>query len=139
MNGGKQLDRAKIEEAFRLMGQYLLDRKALGEIAIYGGSAILFQFDWRRNSEDVDARILSDGNHGLVAAAAEDAAKQLNLPRSWLNESVTMYVRRFEDDGDRMFIGLYPSAERAGLRVVAAKPTYLLAIAVRHVPPPNAG
>jgi len=25
------------------MGQYLLDRKTLGEIAIYGGSAILFQ------------------------------------------------------------------------------------------------
>ena len=43
-----QIDRAKIEEAFRIMGQYLLDRKTLGEIAIYGGSVILFQFDWRK-------------------------------------------------------------------------------------------
>jgi hypothetical protein len=52
----KELDRANIEEAFRIMGRYLLERNALGEIAIYGGSAILFQFDWRRTSEDVDAK-----------------------------------------------------------------------------------
>ena len=55
MNDRQQLNRAKIEEAFRI-GQYLLDRKTLGEIAIYGGSAILFQFDWRKTSLDVDAR-----------------------------------------------------------------------------------
>jgi hypothetical protein len=34
MSEAKPLDRATIEEAFRIMGQYLLDRKALGEIAI---------------------------------------------------------------------------------------------------------
>jgi hypothetical protein len=127
MAGGKALDRDKIEHAFGIMGQYLLDRKALGEIAIYGGSAILFQFDWHRTSEDVDARIIG-GDHGLVTRAAEEAAKQLDLPRSWLNESVTMYVRRLEADGDRIFVGVYPSLERVGLRVVAAKPTYLLAM-----------
>jgi hypothetical protein len=48
MEKRQRLDRTKIEEAFRIMGQYLLDRKTLGEIAIYGGSAILFQLDWRR-------------------------------------------------------------------------------------------
>jgi hypothetical protein len=81
MDGGKKLDRAKIEEAFRIMGHYLLERNALGEIAIYGGSAILFQFE-----------------------------------------------RRLEADGDRIFVGVYPSPERVGLRVVAAKPTYILAM-----------
>ena len=126
MDGGNALDRAKIEEAFRIMGRYLLDRHVLGEIAIYGGSAILFQFDWRRTSEDVDARIISD--HGLVTRAAEEAARQLDLPRSWLNERVAMYARRQEDDGDRAFVGAYPSPDRVGLRVVAAKPTYILAM-----------
>lgn len=53
MSEAKPLDRARIEEAFRIMGQYLLDRKALGEIAIYGGRAILFRFDWRKSSQDV--------------------------------------------------------------------------------------
>ena len=41
MNGDKELDREQIEEAFRIMGQYQLDRNALGELALYGGSAIL--------------------------------------------------------------------------------------------------
>ena len=128
MNAGKELDRAMIEEAFRIMGRYLLDRDALGEITIYGGSAILFQFDWRRTSEDVDARIISGGLHGLVTQAAEEAAKQLDLPRSWLNESVAMYARRQEQESDRIFVGVYPSPERVGLRVVAAKPSYILAM-----------
>lgn len=128
MSTGKDLDRAKIEEAFRIMGRYLLERGTLGEISIYGGSAILFQFDWRRTSEDVDARIISGGHHGLVTQAAEQAAKQLDLPRSWLNESVAMYARRQEQDSDRIFVGVYPSPERVGLRVVAAKPSYILAM-----------
>jgi hypothetical protein len=120
MVGGTALDRAKIEQAFRIMGQYLLDHKALGEIAIYGGSAILFQFDWRRTSDDADARIISTGNHGLVAAAALEAASRLGLPRSWLNVP--------EQAGDRIFVGVYPTPERVGLRVVAAKPAYILAM-----------
>jgi hypothetical protein len=111
------LDKAKIEEAFRLMGQYL------GEIVVYGGSAILLQFDWRRLSMDVDARVISAGNHGLVVEAMHYAAKQLGLLSSWLNESVTMYARRGEENADRVFVGTYPSAERCGLRVMAAKPS----------------
>jgi hypothetical protein len=124
----KKLDRAKVEEAFRLMGQYLLDRKALGEIVIYGGSAILLQFDWRKLSMDVDARIISATSHGLVVEAMHDAANRLGLHSSWLNESVTMYTRRGEEDADRVFVGTYPSAERFGLRVMAAKPAYILAM-----------
>jgi hypothetical protein len=128
MERRRALDRAKIEEAFRVMGQFLLDRKVLGEIAIYGGSAILFQFDWRRTSDDVDARIISASHHGLIVRAVEEAARRLDLPRSWLNESVAMYARREEEDSDRTFVGVYPSPERVGLRVVAAKPDYILAM-----------
>jgi hypothetical protein len=124
----RPLDKAKIEEAFRLMGQYLLDRKAFGEIAVYGGSAIILQFDWRLRSEDVDARVISAGNHGLVMDAARYAAEQLGLSRSWLNENVTLYARRGEVGADRVFVGLYPSFERFGLRVTAAKPEYMLAM-----------
>jgi hypothetical protein len=122
------LDRAKIEEAFRIMGQYLLDRKAFGEIAVYGGSAIILQFEWRLRSEDVDARVISAGNHGLVIDAAHYAARQLGLSTSWLNESVAMYASRREAEADRVFVGLYPSFERFGLRVTAAGPEYMLAM-----------
>src|SRR6266852_2356741 len=128
MDEPKPLDRAKMEEAFRLMGQYLLDRKALGEIIVYGGSAILLQFDWRKLSLDVDARIINATNHGLVVEAMHHAANRLGLPSSWLNESVAMYARRGEQNADRVFVGTYPSAERFGLRVMAAKPSYILAM-----------
>src|SRR5215510_6111037 len=96
MVGGTALDRAKIEQAFRIMGQYLLDRKVLGEIAIYGGSAILFQFNWRKTSHDVDARVISESNHGFIIQAVREAAKQLGLRPSWLSESVSVYTRRDE-------------------------------------------
>jgi hypothetical protein len=131
MNDREQLSRAKIEEAFRIMGQYLLDRKALGEVAIYGGSAILFQFDWRKTSLAVDARVTSERNHGIIIDAVHEAAKQLHLPRSWLNESVAIYARRGEGDADRILVGLYPSPERFGLRVTAAKPEYILAMKLK--------
>lgn len=125
------LDRETIEKAFRLMGQYLLDRKVLGEIAVYGGSAILLQFDWRKASRDVDARVISDSSHGLIMAAAANAAAQLGLSRSWLSENVAMYARRGERDADRVLLGLYPSPERFGLRVTAARPPYLLAMKLK--------
>jgi hypothetical protein len=131
MDGRKGLDRETIERAFRLMGEYLLDRKALGEIAIYGGSAILLQFDWRKASRDVDARVTSERSHGLVIDAAANAATQLGLPRSWLSENVTMYTRRGEGEADRVSLGLYPSPERFGLRVTAAKPSYILAMKLK--------
>jgi hypothetical protein len=128
MSREQRLDRARIERAFQIMGQYLLDRKVLGEIAIYGGSAILFQFDWRKTSQDVDARVISDSNHGLVIEAVREAARQLSLPPSWLSESVSVYTRPDEGVADRVFVGVYPSPERFGLRVTAAQPPYILAM-----------
>lgn len=130
MDEPKLLDRETIERAFRLMGQYL-HRKALGEIAIYGGSAILLQFDWRKASRDVDARVTSERSHGLVIDAAASAATQLGLPRSWLSENVAMYARRGEREADRISLGVYPSPERFGLRVTAAKPSYILAMKLK--------
>jgi hypothetical protein len=131
MNELQPLDRAKVEEGFRIIGQYLLDRKVLGEIAIYDGSAILFQFDWRKSSADVDARVTSDRHHGVLLDAVHEAADRLHLPRSWLNESVVAYTRRGESDVDRIVVGLYPSPERFGLRVTAAKPEYILAMKLK--------
>jgi hypothetical protein len=57
--------------------------------------------------------------------------EHLQLPRSWLNESVAMYARRDEGEADRVLIGLYPSPERFGLRVTAAKPEYILAMKLK--------
>jgi hypothetical protein len=128
MDRSTRFDRAKIEEAFRIVGRYLLERNAFGEIAFYGASAILFQLDWRQTFEAVDARILCDNGHGIVSLAAEHAAKQLDLPRSWLDESAAMCALRQKEEGGRIFSGVYPSADRIGLRVVAATSAYIRAM-----------
>ena len=73
----------------------------------------------------------SEPNHGIIIDAVHEAAKQLNLPRSWLNENVAAYTRRGETDAYRIAVGLYPSPERFELRVTAAKPEYLLAMKLK--------
>lgn len=118
----KPLTRKTLENAFMIVGQYLRDRRVLGEISVYGGSAIMLQFDWRTSTEDVDAVITSNENHGLVRQAIDEAAKRLSLPRSWLNESVSIYRLSTESKDDVLPLGMYPSYENPGLRVVAATP-----------------
>ena len=39
-----------------------------------------------------------------------------------------MYARSQEGASDRTFVGVYPAPERVGLHVVAAKPSYILAM-----------
>lgn len=79
----KVLDADTMRLGFTIMGQYLRDRKTLGEIAVFGGSAIILQFEWmRKGTNDVDAVITSVGNHGMVQAASDEAARQLGLDRS---------------------------------------------------------
>ena len=74
------------------MGEFLRDQKTVGEIAVYGGGAILLQFRWRGSTRDVDATVISDGNHGLVREAADRAATVLGMERSWLSEAVSLYT-----------------------------------------------
>jgi Domain of unknown function (DUF1814). len=125
----KILDAATMREAFSIMGRYLADRKTLGEVAVFGGSAIALTFEWmRRGTNDVDAVVTSDGNHGVVRAAADEAARRLGLERSWLSESVAMYRSRNEARPDLQVEGMYPDHNRPGLRVVTATPEYILAM-----------
>jgi hypothetical protein len=123
-----RLSRAAMIRAFDIMGEYLARRRTLAEIAVYGGGAIILQFDWRASSQDVDAVVVSAGNHGLVRAASDHAAKELGLERSWLSEGVSVYTSRRAADGDLALYGVYPSKGPAGLRVTLAKADYLFAM-----------
>jgi hypothetical protein len=124
----KRLTVTEIKRAFSIMGEFLRDNKTFGEIAVYGGSAILLQFDWRESTEDVDATVVSVGNHGLVRKAADKAASDAGLERSWLSEAVAQYTSTEGDVSDFSFEGLYPEFGNPGLRVVVARPEYLLAM-----------
>jgi hypothetical protein len=118
-----------VVKAFDVMGRYLRERGLIGEIAIYGGTAILFQFPWRQTTEDVDATIRTD--EGAVKDAAAFAATSLGLPHEWLNNYVGAFTPEVEAEAFFSAYGEYPRGENPGLRVFLARPEYLCAMKLK--------
>lgn len=131
------LTRETIIRAFEIMGTELYQRKKFAEIAVYGGSALVFEFDWRLSTEDVDVVIREVSDHGEAIRARDVAARELGLERSWLNEGVSVYL------ADRTLESLsmqniYPR-NGVGLRVLVATPEYIAAMKCRALPRGTAG
>lgn len=128
-----KLPKDTVEKAFRIMGEHLRDRRVMGEIVIYGGTAFMLQFEWQISTEDVDAVITSSDHHGEVQRAVHHAAKRVGLPMSWLNESVSSYASRHEKPTDRFPMGIYPDYNRPALRVLVAGARYMLAMKIAAI------
>ena len=125
------LDRETVVNAFDLMGQYLRDRGLVGEIAVYGGTAILLQFRWREVTEDVDVTIRTGERESAVKDAAAYAATRLGLMDDWLNNYVGGFTPETESEAFFFAHGTYPRGEGPGLRVYLAKPEYLCAMKLK--------
>jgi hypothetical protein len=123
----QQLGKTDVEAAFHEMGEILYRAKKVAEIAVYGGAAILLQFEAEFRTGDVDA-LVSSGDHGAVMDAAWQVAERHGWLRSWFSEAVSTYLSGV---GEVSLHGAYPSASRAGLRVYVANPDYLLAMKLR--------
>ena len=116
------MDKRELEKALTRLGQLLRERRVAGEIAVFGGAAIVLGFDFRSAMEDVDAMITQ--GHGQVVKAQQEVGDELELPPNWLNEG-TSYLSRHNDF--TMF-KTYPSEGQFGLRVLMATGHYLLAM-----------
>ena len=126
-----RLDLAALVQAFETMGGYLADRSVLGEIAVYGGTAILLQFEWRRTTEDVDAVVRDARCEGIVKDAAAYTALVHGLADGWLNNAVGAYTPQEEPDQLFTFFRSYPHDQPTGLRIVLARPEYLCAMKLK--------
>lgn len=80
---GPLLDRDRIRELFRRLGERLQRRGVVGDIYVIGGAAMALAFHARRSTRDIDAVFLP---HGIVLEEAWALAAELGLPRWWLNE-----------------------------------------------------
>ena len=126
------LDFEIVVNAFDVMGRYLRDQCGLvGEIAVYGGTAMLLQFPWRKMTEDVDVTILTGERESAVKDAAAFAALRLGLPDDWLNNYVGGFTPETESQAFFLINGVYPRGEAPGLRVFLAKPEYLCAMKLK--------
>lgn len=132
----RMLDGPTLETAFEELGRALARRRTKAEITVYGGSAILLQFDFRTGTFDTDARIVT--GHGAVVDAQKEVAKILGLPPGWLNEQVTPYLSQTKDQEGQIPFGTYPSFGSPWLTVSVAKPEYLLALKLTAARPGTA-
>jgi len=114
--------------AFDLMGRYLRERGIVGEIAVYGRTAILLQFRWGDPTEDVDVVIRTAERESAVKDAAAFAALRLGLADDWLNNYVGAFTAERESESFFSTYGTYPQGETPGLRVFLAKPDYICAM-----------
>jgi hypothetical protein len=121
------LARSDVESAFREIGEILVRKGRTAEIAVYGGAAIMLQFEVTFRTADVDAKV-ETGDHGALMQAAHDVAMRRGWLRSWLSEAVTVYIG---EPGGTVLYRSYPDEARVGLRVFVAKPDYLLAMKLR--------
>jgi len=94
-----------------------------GEIAVFGGAAIVLGFEFRDATQDIDAMIIQ--GHGQVMRAQQEVGAELGLPPNWLNEQATSYLSAHNDFD---LFKTYPSEGQFGLRVLMAIPQYLLAM-----------
>jgi hypothetical protein len=121
------LTKAGVEDAFREIGEILVRKGRIAEIAVYGGAAIMLQVHTTFRTRDVDAHVES-GDHGALMQAAHAIAGRRGWLRSWPSEAVTVYLG---DPGGASLFGSYPGEARVGLRVYVARPAYLLAMKLR--------
>jgi hypothetical protein len=117
--------------AFEVMGRYLRERGLVGEIAVYGRTAILLQFRWGNPTEDVDVVIRTAERESAVKDAAAFAALRLGLPDDWLNNYVGAFTAERESESFFSAYGAYPQGETPGLRVFLAKPEYICAMKLK--------
>lgn len=132
-------DRERVREAFGLLGEDLARRGLFVEIAVYGGIAIMLQFDWRRGTEDVDALVRSGFDEALLAPSVQAVAERMNLPGNWLNDAVGMFTPLREPEGLFEHGGTYPPGAKPGLRAFLASPAYLLALKLGALASPDRG
>ncbi len=116
---GPLLGRADLERAFTRLGERLARRGIVADVFVVGGAAIALAYDAKRVTKDVDALYVP---HGIVHEEALGVARELGLPRWWLNEQASVYISATEDaDKRRVF-------DHPGLRVVAASPRHIFAM-----------
>jgi hypothetical protein len=112
-----QMDRKEIIRYLRYLSDVLGQRGVHGEIALYGGAAMILAFDARLKTKDVDAVFKPEQ---VIHAAANEVSSIYGAPPGWLSNAVEVFI---SDTEDLKFFMEFPN-----LRVYYAAPEYLLAM-----------
>lgn len=123
------LDRAKMKFLLSELGRLIAEQGKIVEIAIYGGSALILQFDFRKASEDIDYLPIDWNEEFLLDCLAAQLANGHGLEPGWFNDAIKVNPISDKNDESLKFYGDFP-VDSPGLRVFVAKPEYLFAMKV---------
>ena len=125
------LNRARITQALRRLGELALEQETTLEVSLYGGAVFTLVYGSREATKDVDAVIRQSEIAGILAARV---ARELELPNDWLNDHVKQFLAEKEAKRE-----LPQSDFGEGLRVSVPTAAYLLAMKLRACRPPLPG
>ena len=111
------MDRDEIKQLLRSLSELLAQRGVVGEIALYGGAAMVLAHRARLATKDVDAVFVPKRE---VYQAASEVAAACGAEDDWLNDA----VKGFLSDRNETSLLL----DLPGLKVFVASPEYLLAM-----------
>jgi len=111
------MNRDEIEALLRRLSDCLVRRGLVGEVALYGGAAMVLAHRARLATKDVDAVFVPKNE---VYQAAAEVAAECNVERDWLNDAVKGFISERNDTS--LLLDL------PGLKVFVAAPEYLLAM-----------
>jgi hypothetical protein len=114
-----------IEAGLRDIGRKARAEGEIIEIAIYGGSAIVLGFRFRRATDDVD--VVVSGNPRTLRRYVREIARERGWDENWMNDAVKGFVSAHAAGGLRPFRS-YPDEDNPGLRVMVPTAEYLLAM-----------
>lgn len=117
------LTQSDIRRLFALLSEELQQARISGELYLVGGAVMCLAHNARPSTSDVDALFRPAAE---VRKAAARAAAKANLPSDWLNDAVRAYLSPQAD--------FVPFLELDHLRVMVARPQYLLAMKCLAMP-----
>jgi len=127
----ENLNRIKIAQALRRLGELAIEQKITLEVSLYGGAVFTLVYGSRDAAKDVDAVVRPSE---IAQKLAVKVAKELGLPEDWLNDQVKQFLAEKEAKRQLTEVDL-----GEGLRVSVPTASYLLAMNLRAARPPLPG
>ena len=118
-NPAPSLSKEEIIAALSRLNDFLTEAKVIGEICLFGGTAMVLVFNARLSTRDVDAIFQPTA---LIRDLAEKIADERGLPRHWLNDG----VKGFQANKPEITQDSVP--QFSNLRIYRPSAEYLLAM-----------
>ncbi|MFT3782309.1 MAG: hypothetical protein QM790_09860 [Nibricoccus sp.] len=125
------LNRGRITQALRRLGELAREEGVTLEVSLYGGAVFTLVYGSRDATKDVDALVLPAA---VAQKLAKKVATELDLPEDWLNDNVKQFLA--EKEAKRELAG---DEFGEGLRISVPTAQYLLAMKLRACRPPLPG